>query len=399
MIRRKVIFFSIAVILLVSGLLSGNRVFYVLLITQAVLLFCILVVNIWAAVSFTYTQKLSQTSTLRGHPVDLSLAIHNEKSLPFPLMHLRLIVADEHETRDLVFNLEPQSKQTFTESMACPYRGSYTVGMTVIDFLDLFGLLRLPFDMRLLPYYRMQQLLVYPRLVTLTRLNMPALETQQFTRHRNLTNDHDQPFALVRKYQPGDAGKRIHWKVSIRHQQLMTKMYEEATEPSVSIILDLHPGSYPKNLSRQAENIFCESATALVYFLLKQNWRVSITGYGQKTQYLNGSSLKDFHPIYEWLARVRFDSQHDFKKPLEQGLTQDLTSRAHIFLTLRLMTEMADLLNQYRRYRTSIYTLIAGPARENPHEKRMLEYFRQSGHPIWFVHYGDDLARVLQDDS
>jgi uncharacterized protein (DUF58 family) len=397
--KRQAIFYGLAVLFLVAGLLSGNRVFYVLLFTQAAVLVSILVINFWAVVSFTYTQELSSARTLRGRPVTLSLAIHNEKPLPFPLMRIRLIVADEREQKDLTFNLAPDSHLSFVQEMACPYRGSYEVGMTVIDFLDLFGLLRLPFDMRLLPYYRMKQLLVYPRLIELTRLNMPALDTQRFTRHQNLTDDHEQPYAMVRKYRPGDAGKQIHWKVSMRQRQLMTRVYEQATEPDIELILDLNPGGYKGESARQTEDVFCESATALVYYLLRQNWHLLVTGYGKEVQRLSGSSLKDFQPIYQWLAAVQFDSHRNFMQQLRQELAGSQRVRARIILTTRIEAEIGEILGQNRLSRTANYTLVTGPARDNKNEAQLAGLFHQAGLPVWFIHYGDDLTKVLQGDS
>ncbi|MDW7656653.1 MAG: DUF58 domain-containing protein [Bacillota bacterium] len=396
--KRQAIFYGLAVLFLVAGLLSGNRIFYVLLFTQAAILVCILILNLWAVVSFTYTQELSSARTLRGRPVMLSLAIHNEKSLPFPLMRIRLIVADEHEQKDLTFNLAPDSHLSFNHEMACPYRGSYEVGMTVIDFLDLFGLLRLPIDMRLLPYYRMKQLLVYPRLIELTRLNMPALDAQRFTRHQNLTDDHEQPYAMVRKYRPGDAGKQIHWKVSMRQRQLMTRVYEQATEPDIELILDLNPGGYKGESARQTEDVFCESATALVYYLLRQNWHLLVTGYGKEIRHLSGSSLKDFQPIYQWLAAVQFDSHRNFLQQLRQDLVSSHRVRARIILTTRIEAEIGEILGQNRLSRTSNYTLVTGPARDNPSESQLAGLFHQAGLPVWFIHYGDDLTKVLQGD-
>lgn len=397
--KRQAFFYGLAVVLLIAGLLSGNRIFYVLLFAQAGVLLCVLILNLWAVLSFTYAQSISQSKTLRGRPVTLSLSVHNEKPLPFPLMRIRLSVADSCEHQEHTFNLAPQSHVDLNEEMPCPYRGAYAVGMTVIDFLDLFGLLRLPFDMRILPYYRMQQLLVYPRLVELTRLHLPALDMPRFTRHQNLTDDSEQPYAMVRKYRPGDAGKQIHWKVSMRQRKLMTRVYEQATEPDIELLLDLNTGGYQGERAKQTEDIFCECATALVYYLLRQNWHLMVTGYGQEIRHLNGSSLKDFQPIYQWLAAVRFDSHRGFLQQVRRQQAGSQPVRTRILLTTRIENEIGDVLGQNRLSRTSLYTYIAGPAREHHNEAQIAGLFRQAGFPVWFIHYGDDLAKVLQGEA
>jgi uncharacterized protein (DUF58 family) len=393
---HRLVFCLIAGFCLVAGLLSGSRVFYVLLFAQASLLLFALALSLWAVISFTYLQNLSSQTSSRGQPVTLNLEIHNEKSLPYPLMHIRVQVADEPATSHLTFNLPPDSHRSFAIELGCPYRGIYEVGMTVIDFLDLFGLLRLPFDMRLLPYYRLLRLVVYPRLIQLEKLAMPALDVHQFTRHVNLTEDQEQPFAMVRPYRPGDPGKQIHWKVSLRNRQLMTRVYELATEPTVELHLDLYRTGPAGESTRQSEDIFCEAATALVYYLLRQNWHLRLTGYGRQLQQLSGSTLKDFKALHQWLAEVGFDSRSGFVRRLRADPGIGVRTRAIILLTTRLEPDLGDLLGQPRLSRTPIYTLIAGPAKSSAPESQIAGLFRQSGWPVWFIHYGDKLEQVLQ---
>ncbi|MEA4890280.1 MAG: DUF58 domain-containing protein [Clostridiaceae bacterium] len=395
---HRIVFFSISAILLLAGLLSGIRLFYVLLISQAGLLFCSLVLNIWAVTTFTYLQQLSNPTTLRGQMVHLTLALHNEKPLPFPLTHIQVAVADEPDYRDMTFNLVPHSQMSFDLELNCPYRGEYAVGMTIIDFLDLFGLLRLPFDMRLLPYYRMPLLLVYPRLIKLERLNMPALDAHHFSRLQALTEDHNEPYAMVRPYRPGDPGKQIHWKVSLRQRELMTRLYEQAAEPSVDLLLDLGRSRQLNESSRQAEDVLCECAAALIYYLLSRHWHVRVIGYGRKRQVMTGSDLHDFQALYHWLARVSFDSQQDFFQQIDRDWTNGVDLHAVLMITTRPDPRLGPISRQGRIRQISCYTLVAGPAHADPLEKVMAERFHQDHLPIWFIHYGESLADVLQAD-
>ncbi len=395
---HRIIFYFISAILLLAGLLSGVRIFYVLLISQACLLLCSLILNIWAVTTFTYLQQLSSPTALRGQTVHLKLALHNEKPLPFPLTHIQVAVADEPDRRDMTFNLLPHSKMAFDLDLNCPYRGEYAVGMTIIDFLDLFGLLRLPFDMRLLPYYRMPQLLVYPRLIKLERLNMPALDAHHFSRLQALTEDHHEPYAMVRPYRPGDPGKQIHWKVSLRQRELMTRLYEQAAEPSVDLLLDLgHTRPLNENI-RQAEDVLCECAAALIYYLLSRHWHIRVVGYGRKKQVMAGSDLHQFQTLYHWLAQVAFDSQQDFLQQIDHDWIGSTDQHALLIITTRPDPRLKLISRQGRMHQISCYTLVAGPAYADPREKVMAEQFHQDNLPIWFVHYGESLADVLQAD-
>lgn len=395
---RRPVFYGAALVLLIAGLFSGNRIFYVLLISQVVLVICALVLNLWAAMTFTYLQRLSRETTLRGNPVNLTLEIHNEKPIPFPMMRIQVLLASEPGQQLLALNLPPKSHQTFELEMDCPYRGEYPVGMTIIDLLDIFGIIRLPFDMRLLPYYRMPMLLVYPRLVLLPRLNMPALDVQQFSRNQTLTENHDEPFAMVRAYRPGDPGKQIHWKASLRQHKLMTRIYEQSSEHAVELLLDLRQPERPGEEASQAEDIFCECATALIYHLLKQNWLLKITGYGRLKKRFTGSNLKDFQEIYQWLARISFDGSGAFSRQMQKDMLSGTSARAVLILTGKPDPDLAQILHQDTLKHLTCYTLVAGPVKVSPQEARMGELFHQAGLPVWFIHYGESLADILRVD-
>jgi uncharacterized protein (DUF58 family) len=47
-------------------------------------------------------------------------------------------------------------------------------------------------------------------------------------------------YAYVRNYVPGDPLKTIHWKLSARTENYMTRLFEVYTNPGVSIILDFY---------------------------------------------------------------------------------------------------------------------------------------------------------------
>ena len=57
---RWPVFFSIATLLLIAGLLSGNRIFYVLLFCQGTLLLCALVLSVWAALDLHLPAEIEQ---------------------------------------------------------------------------------------------------------------------------------------------------------------------------------------------------------------------------------------------------------------------------------------------------------------------------------------------------
>ncbi len=394
--RWRAVYYSLAGFWLLAALTSGQRIFFLLFAIQFILALFALLMNLWAALSFTYLQELSQEKSLHGQPIRLRLDIHNEQILPYPMMKIRLATPVWQEQRELNFNLPARSHLSFDLTMQCPYRGQYDIGMTVIDFVDIFGLIRLPFDMRLLPYYRMKQLLVYPRLEEIEALPLPTRTSQAFARHRFATEDQNEPFSTLRRYQAGDTRKRIHWPVTVRLQTLMTRQFEEAAEPQILLILDLSPSDWPGEAALQAADALCESAAGLMHYLLRQNYLLNLTAIGAQTEQRQLSRLAEFQAQYNWLAMTEFSgSGQQFIRSLALILEQSRSAQAILVVTTHADREIADLLLRQHRAGRPVFALFAGPIQSSADEERLQHQLQQAGLITWRMHYGDTLSRQL----
>lgn len=393
------VFYGLAAFWLLLGLSSGNRIFFVLFAVQALLVLAALIMNLWAALSFTYLQELSVENTLRGRPVQLNLSVFNEKAIPYPMMRICLATANPQEQRQLDFNLSARSRLHFDLTLECPHRGEFQIGMTIIDIIDIFGILRLPFDMRLLPYYRLKNLLVYPRLSELSSLPMPALGNQRFSRQNFATEDVHEPFSTVRSYRRGDPRKLIHWPASIRQQKLLTRQFEQAAEPRVLLIMDLQkPGGNSEN-ALQAIDICCECMAAMIHYLLRQGFPLQIISIGSETKIQTCSKPQDFQRLYSWLARIAFDGSRPLHLTLPAILASRPEAQAVLLVTADIRPELLPVLAGMRRDETPVYSLFASPSGSAATEAAMASQMQQSGLPAWFIHYGELLEDQLKVDS
>ena len=433
---------------LLAGLGSGQRAFFVLFFSQALLALAALAMNVWASYTFLFQQTLSSSQTVHGQPVHLMLHIYNENILPYPLMKIRIATPIRNEHRDLQFNLAAGSQVDFDLVLDCPYRGDYRVGMTIIDFIDIFNLVRLPFNMARLPYYRMPELLVYPRLEHLHRIRMHLLERSASFRHHEATDDATEPFSTVRSYRPGDTRKMIHWKASCRQQTLLTRQFEQSAEPSVRLVIDFQAPPWTGEAAWQAEDALCESAAALIHQVLLLGLPLRLTCLGSPGPFtsdnlLGSRGLKDFQQIYRFLAAVQFsrpsvnkpadnkpadNKQKEFKTAGNQptgpdqqaslltSLLADLAaetteSRAILVLTTQVDLALVPALNQLRRHKRPAMIVVAGPSPDLATVSDLhLQLARQAAElqrqmnelqlPAWFVRYGEGLdAEMLRQQS
>lgn len=175
---------------------------------------------------------------LRGEKVPLSLRVHNPSPLTCPMARALLYVSDPRggsaSVTPTVFTLAANSDSRFDFDIRMCHIGLYRAGLQRLYLYDFLGLFRLPVRER-----RDLAVTVLPRPES---LDAPVLRSTALTESRNLrrntpTDGFD--YTGVREYVPGDAMKRIHWKLSSHTSGYMTKITEASRRNDLTVVLDL----------------------------------------------------------------------------------------------------------------------------------------------------------------
>jgi uncharacterized protein (DUF58 family) len=140
--------------------------------------------------------------------------------------------------------LAPFEETSIEFSVGFEHIGTYSAGLdkvVVTDYLRLFT--------ATLENKRRRTVHVTPKLQPLSRIhfsNDVVLETLK-AKKSALADSLD--YAYVRDYVPGDPLKTIHWKLSARGENYLTRLFEVYANPGVSILMDFFaPDSRAKTL-------------------------------------------------------------------------------------------------------------------------------------------------------
>ncbi|MGE3191851.1 MAG: DUF58 domain-containing protein [Microbacteriaceae bacterium] len=118
-------------------------------------------------------------------------------------------------------------------------RGLYPIGPFVVEYEDPFGMVN-----AVRRVGEADRLIVVPDVVELP-LGGPALAdgegTAQLVQRRVTGNDDD---LTTREYRPGDALRRVHWRASARHGELMVRQEEHRSHPDARIVVDTRQSGY-----------------------------------------------------------------------------------------------------------------------------------------------------------
>lgn len=202
----------------------------------------------------TYRRQFSTTRAFFGEEITCELITENDK--PLPLVWLEVVDEFPAELDVVGASLEPSSKarvQLFRAFFSvgpyervrrryrirCQARGYYRFGPATLTTGDLFG-----FSAREREIVGRDSFIVYPRVVPVTDIGLPARQPLGDARPVQPLVEDPLRFAGVHAYAPGDSLRRIHWRASARTGQLQSRDYERSADPVVALFLDTNTFEY-----------------------------------------------------------------------------------------------------------------------------------------------------------
>ena len=129
--------------------------------------------------------------------------------------------------------------RTLSYDLATVRRGVYPIGPMTVAVADGLGLAS-----SLVSLGEAQQLTVTPQVVPLadSGLSIPAGDGESRLVQRRATGDDDD--SMTREYRRGDAMRRVHWRATARHGDLMVRQEEQRSFPEARIIVDTLRSGY-----------------------------------------------------------------------------------------------------------------------------------------------------------
>ena len=344
--------------LLLAGLGTGRWEFYFMLTILILVVGYAFILNIWTIVSFSYVQELSVSSTVKGGSPTLKIGIYNDKPFPFTMMKIAVQTPNPTDRVELSFNLDPNSNIYYDIPMRCAYRGVYDVGMTMIEVNDVFGLLRMKFDLRRLPYYRQRQLIVYPRLLQLPYLPAGMRDAKYEGGGAQHISEDGESFSDTRQYRFGDPFKRVHRILSMRKRQLFVKRYDVPMETAAIVAVDTCDIGLEGEEALRYADIACECATAIANYCLRAGYVVELMSSDENAPIVEGKSSRDFSKLYDRLAVMPFDTGGDISASIRGGTRRHPNLKAVYVIATKSTANLTDTFSTLMQSGCNVKLLI-----------------------------------------
>ena len=185
------------------------------------------------------TERNMVADCTRNEDVPFRITFSNRSPLFAFRMEAHFFTADLHGNpvshRATTIALAPFETYDMAFNTRFEHIGTYQAGLdrvVVYDFLRLFS--------ATLEGPKRARVQVIPRIVPVADVPFSQETVAEATRPSRAILSDSMDYAAVRDYVWGDPMKNIHWKLSARSENFLTKLFEVYTNPGVAVVLDFY---------------------------------------------------------------------------------------------------------------------------------------------------------------
>lgn len=318
MIKNK---FRYLMLIMVVGLLTilyDNYVMGVIFCTVVILPFLLFFVLFYSFKKIRVDLKSSVHVVNKGELIPISVILNNPTIFPLSNLTICLYYGNSYSQKkyrkEISVSIDQKSKTTVICNMISEHTGNLEISLKCVrlhDYFHIFSLnKKLQGDLQIAIMPRMYE--ISETIVTDSR---KLLVESDFYSSVKPGDDASEVFA-IREYREGDRLQRIHWKLSMKQDQLMIKDFSEPINCSVIIMVDLYIPN--KNVLNYMDGLL-ESALSLSYSLLLKGQIHYFSYYDQEHGECKRYRIIQEKDLYEVVDGLLHTSKSTEKEELLRG--------------------------------------------------------------------------------
>jgi uncharacterized protein (DUF58 family) len=248
----------------------------------------------------------------------------------------------------------PRAQRSVRYPIMGRQRGRARVGPLAVTVTDPFGMASMT---RM--FTATNPVLITPRIVPLHGNGSsigPGGHGETMFRSVSARGDDD---VLPREHHPGDDMRRIHWRATARHGDLMVRREEQAWHSSLAVILDTRDRAHHGSGGSSTFEWAVSAAASIAIHHLRVGWRVTVlTSDGRLLAATAGSAGVEAETLLQAFADVRLGSE-----PMARTLMSSAEGASAVIAVVGRITEDAtETLLRPRSGFAGCLLLAPGPA-------------------------------------
>ena len=365
--------------LLIAALATGSALLllFACMIGFTVLL-CLASV-LWAAGTMTVSVEYRDLTVRRGEDTSLVLQVRHSGRIPIAPVLIRIPSMIGEKDREIRLKDLPGRTQNLRMPVHAAHVGVYSSGIRSVTVEDLLGI----FSRTVHPADTVFELTVLPQTFETEPLTMAPGDPGSESMAR-ATEDLNAP-SDIRAYQPGDAMKKIHWKLSLRKGELIVRKFDEPVLQDVLILTDCSRPTVPEDPEAEADirDAVIETAASLFADLMKTDHPVRMPLGGNHPAEADRSTGTAI--AFEYLARTDFSAGDRFERVLQMESKNLRKVGCVAVISSRLNYAMVDIMIRIRRAGPNLRLYLITSAPDDENVIPMISRLKQSGIEVCYV--------------
>jgi uncharacterized protein (DUF58 family) len=355
--RGRILFFTAAVLGLLSLLLGQRDLMHVAVICAAMpLLSMVLVLKSQGSITLTRTVRPNRIAI--GQQANVRVRLRNASAIPTGTMLLQenMDPTVGGPRRMAVERISPQGRRDIEYVVTARSRGVHSVGPLSVTIVDAFGLASLTRTFR-----ETEHLIAVPHIESLRPRRFGGLQSGSGDQRSGALSTGGEDDVIPRLYRTGDELRRIHWRASARLGELMVRHEEQPWKLSATLVVDLRVNAHNSVLDGlpTTENSSLEwivSATASISdHLIDRGFTVTLTDtHGERIA--NAADSHARHDLMTTLATLRSTPPH--RVTFSPGTQDDGGNSIIIALVGPMDPQDAEVLAAMRRNRPGAAIIV-----------------------------------------
>ena len=236
---------------------------------------------------------------------DVKIVISNDSIIPIAWMNVYCSQLDSSGRKTTQngwgFPLMGLKQVVFEDSVCFNRRGQYTVGIKQIEIYDILGLYSIKINVE-----RYTDILVVPKKILTESLpNTTLSDTGEEKRLSRIGEDRS-IISHIKDYQAGDSYKSIHWKLSSKSDELLTKVFQKPSDNNILIIVDLQSfHEVDSDIGEDSGDAIVEAALSIALRCVYDGKVCEVMWYDavkKKVVWHEIDSLPEYEMLFEQLA-------------------------------------------------------------------------------------------------
>lgn len=385
------------VLMIGSGVFAsyyGGNISYALFYLSILIPIISFLYTIYVYSRFKIYQSMGSNRIVKGDWTQYTMVITNEDYITFRNIKVNFLSdksSIEAADRIIEYSLIPSESDGLETRIKCNYRGEYVVGVDSVEITDFLYLFQITY-----PLKTRLRVLVLPRIVQLERLSIALKEHDEKNPLSSSNMAEESLDTEIRKYFPGDEGKRIHWKASARMHELISRKYQYIPKAEIAIFIDLAKINEDELKVIKAEDKIIESVLAITNYYTLRRIKSSITYDMNGKKLVTITSKSDFNAFYKDCAKIYFKSDIPVHILLQDGMQNGREDLYLIVVTHSLTKELYLTLVQAVSNGHPVSVLfISDDVSEDT--TRIVDGMKQTGVRIIQIMSEDEISSVLSD--